>query len=403
MVASRFERAIELYALTLQALEDPEADLPKEAVIKQNLAVLKARDEVQAALAQNKQVIIEELFKIGELDQRLKKHSGTIAQILVGTNYRTIVNPSADAWWWLFQPPLHRWDRFDWLWGFFSAAFLTFTIALLTNVASRFLSGGPDTFGAFTVIGNSVLALLAGQGAFTKGGQSYVKRVLERIGIPKHLWQEASCTFAFLVFIAVLSLHSSLPRIAELYYKWGVKDYEAGRLASAQNNFERSLKLNPDNSQAHFGLGVISEDLLQLETARTEYQIAIKGNLPQAYSNLGRLYILDEKYAAAVSVLLRGSQLQMEDAVRYRLQKNLGWARLKQKRYRESASELEEALNLTKDPIEQAPARCLLAQVLEGQGSKKSARQQWQTCLQNATPQTQEEDQWIDLARQRSK
>jgi tetratricopeptide (TPR) repeat protein len=401
MTTSRLSHALNCYEAALNALKKSASNSSKDEVKKQVIAVLIARDRVQAALTEREQIFAEALLRLRDLDNQLEKQAHSIAKTLIELNCHRIVNPPTEAWWWFLDPAKHPWQRFDWLWSTLSVLLFTITLGLLTDISSRFLSGGPDTVGSIAVVGQSVLTLLAGGGAFTKVGQNYIESILVAFGSSKTLWQWVSRGFAAFIFLGVLGLHSSLKRISTTYSQWGVDEYNAGRLSSAQANYERALKLYPDNPYAHFGLGVTYEDLQQFGLARREYQIAMKSNLAQAYNNLSRLYILDKKYDAAVSVLLKGLNLPVEDAVKYKLQKNLGWARLEQKRYGEANAELQEALSLVKDPVQQASVRCLLAQVLEGQGEKKSAMPQWQACLQNASSEKPEEDKWIDLARQR--
>jgi Flp pilus assembly protein TadD len=152
--------------------------------------------------------------------------------------------------------------------------------------------------------------------------------------------------------------------------------------------------------QAHYNLGVLYEDLQQIDKARTEYLAAVQGGLDAAHNNLARLNILGENYSAAVPLLKKGLLLTKDDEVRYDLHKNLGWARLGQARYDEAIVELQAAIALLPD---KAPAHCLLAQVLENRGDQAGAQVEWELCLKLADPLRPDEDTWIGMARQRVK
>jgi tetratricopeptide (TPR) repeat protein len=190
----------------------------------------------------------------------------------------------------------------------------------------------------------------------------------------------------------------SLPSIAVQYNNSGLQNYSAGRLTSAQFDYLRAIKLNPDYVDAHYNLGLLYEDFQQIDKARVEYWAAVQGGLAAAHNNLARLYILDKDYAVAVPLLKKGLMIANNDAVNYYLHKNLGWARLGQSRYDEALVELQAAIALAPD---QAPAHCLLAQVLEGQGDTVAAREEWEICLKFADSLRPDEDTWIGLARQR--
>jgi tetratricopeptide (TPR) repeat protein len=293
---------------------------------------------------------------------------------------------------------LNRWDRFDWLWTALTILCLTISLGLVADISSRFLSGGPDTWAAMTLVGQSVLTLLAAGGALTLAGQEAVKRILISLKIPTYFWHEANFVLAVLLLGGLIILRFSLPGIAVRYNNQGLQNYQNGLLTSAQFDYQRAIKLNPDYLQAHYNLGVLYEDLQQIDNARTEYLAAVKGGLDAAHNNLARLNILSEDYDAAVPLLKKGLALTKNDEVKYDLHKNLGWARLEQGRYEEAIIELQAAVVLSSD---KAPAHCLLAQVLEKKGDQAGAPKEWESCLKLADPLRPDEDTWIGMARQR--
>ncbi len=394
MPSTNLGRALERYSATLTALEEAQPQPAPEQI----LAVLKARDVIHAALADDTQDAVEGLITVVKLDSRLKQQTERIAQAVKLADWRASFHPPAQAWWWFVEAPPSRWDRFDWLWGALTVVCLTIVLSLVVDISSRFLSGGPDTWAAFAVIGQSVLTLLAAGGALTRTGREAVERILASLKVPAPFWQEAKLSLAVLLLGGLVVLRLSLPGIAVWYNNSGLQNYSAGRLTSAQFDYLRAIKLNPDYVEAHYNLGLLYEDLQQMDKARAEYWAAVQGGLDAAHNNLARLYILEEDYAAAVPLLRKGLLIAKADAVKYDLHKNLGWARLGQARYDEALAELQAAIALAAD---QAPAHCLMAQVLEGQGDSVGARAEWETCLKLADPLRPDEDTWIGLARQR--
>ena len=367
MIVSDLACAVKQYNVTLTALEAAATTHPSP---QQVMDVLIARDEVYAARTAKTQTDKESLMMVISLDERLKKQGELITKLVKLADWRAIVHPPVEAWWWFLEPPTNQWDKFDWLWSAGSVTLLTASLSLVVDISSRFLTGVPDTLGAFTITTQSVLTLLAAGGALTKTGQEAIERLLSSLNIPKHFQNEVKFGFALLLFLCLFSIRFYLPKIAIFYYNQGEKDYKANRLASAQSNYSRAIKLNPDYLETHYRLGQIYEELQDFDRARTEYQIAVQGDFGKGYNNLARLYILDKKYTAAIA-LLRKAQLQTKDnqdkELQYGLLKNLGWALLEQKGYVEAEDNLRQAINLASD---RAPAYCLMAQIRERQNDK---------------------------------
>ncbi len=407
---SGLEHTIELYATNLTALDEAGADASCEQILK----VLVARDAVRTALnAEEKEVIKECLMTLFELDSRLKKQEEVITQGVNLADWRTSLNPPPDAWWWYFPPPIHQWDRYDWLWSTLAITCTTASFSLLADIAPRFWAGGPSTVGAFAVIGPSVLSLLAGGGALTQAGRTAVEKLLGACKIPKHFWQEVSCGASVLVLLGLVGFRFSLPQIAVWYNERGekfhyVKENEAltlHKLASAEQYYQRAIKLDPNYATAYFNLGRLYGTRQELDKARVQYKVAMQLGSLDAMNNLARLYILDKKYSTAVELLyqgidsLAGSKPSQQG---YYLWKNLGWARLGQKRYGEAQEALYKAIEL-KNQVKFVPAapNCLMAQALEGLGDQKAALGEWKTCAQYASQSIPEEDAWLDMAQKR--
>jgi tetratricopeptide (TPR) repeat protein len=192
-----------------------------------------------------------------------------------------------------------------------------------------------------------------------------------------------------------------LPELASLFNNMGFENYKANRLADTQQSYQLALSLDPKSRTALYNLGWLCEEVQDLECARVKYREAAKLGLPAAYSNLARLYIVQDKnYPAAVHLLLQGLKLAKDDQVKYSLLKNLGWARLEQRRYSEALQHLDAAIKLDS---KRAPTYALKARVLEGMKKTKEAQAQWKIYLKYADSQELDEDIWIGMANQRLK
>ena len=390
-----------------------------QVLLQQVVDTVVARDGLQNQL-DNAESDAQSLVKISDLDSRLEQQYETLPQ-KIGREHlslmvakldelRDIRHPPAKAWWWFAKIPVHWWDQLDLAWDTLAIVWLAATFSLLTDISSRFLSGGVGTVGAFAVIFQSVLAL-AGGGALTKTGQSVIEGTLKRWQIPKHYWQESKFGAASLLLLFFVGFRLSLPRIAVVYNNTGYQDYQAGRLDSAESQYKRAIKLDPDYTEAHYNLGLLYEDLQDFKRARTEYSVAVQSGFFPAHNNLARLHILSKNYPAAVNLLLKGIFLLENDnqftqgkpLVRYSLYKNLGWARLNQSRYEDAKDALKEAIAIKAIP-QQASAHCLLAQALEQLEEDKKALEAWINCDKYPrNPDAPEEDEWIHQAKQRLK
>ncbi len=409
-----------LYCLMVETLAKNK-DSPSP---EQILGCLINRDQI-AYLWQQKGLIDPTSARlINQGDRQLRSLKEPISQLKELKDWRKNFTPPPESWWW-FKPAQNWLQRFDWLWIALALLFLTLSAALITDIAPRFLSGGPDTRGALIVVIQSMVALLTTSSVLTKTGREAGQRILASINISKDWWQEIGAMLALLLLTGLFLFHQYLPKLAITYNDNGLIEYCAGHLAGAQSNYKRALKLNPDYLGAHFNLGLLYEDLQDVKRAKTEYQIARQRGLVVAQNNLARIYILEKNYAPAIPLLLSGLQ-QLEKAeikaelvrcqpaagltdqnivaeaplelLHYDMLKNLGWARLGQERYNEANINLQTAIDLIDD---RASAYCLRAQVLEGLNDPVGALKDWESCLQYASSFNSDEDVWLGLARQR--
>jgi tetratricopeptide (TPR) repeat protein len=402
------------------ALEKLEAKDSKPSSNDALVALMK-REDLQALLSERSELLTANLIAIADLDKRLKKQKSLIVKLLKLSEWRSILEPPANHWWWFFPS---RWEKLDWLWNSLSIAALAVSLSLLVNTSTRILSGGATSGTTLVVVGQSFLTLLAGGGALTQLGKEGYEKALIRLHIDKEFWQEISCGLSLLLMCSLFGINYSLPNWAIAVNQSGIENYNNKRIESAKADFERAIAMRPDYGEAHYNLGWLYEELNDLDKAKAQYELAVQGDLQKfdrgvnhlkALNNLGRLYILKKDYGTAVRFLRQGIQESessksitfgensSEGGVYYSLRKNMGWARLMQERYVESEVQLRAAIALDS---KRSPAYCLLAQVLEAKEPKNQAiaLEFWTKCISFATPRDfsqSEGDDWYGLANKR--
>lgn len=393
--ASDIEPSLQIYRESLVVLQKS-----RKPTAEQVLAVLTARDVLARALAKDRSGSLESQLEIVQLDRELDKQAGSIASAVKLAHWRDSLRPPSKAWWWSLDGhvPIDPADRFDWLWNALTILCFTASLSLVTVISNRFLSGGPDVWGAFATLFQVILTLSAAGGALTKAGQKAVQHIFSSIKVPARFHQEWKLIMSAILLILLVFLWFSLAKIARLYNNVGYGRYEMGELTSALHLLKRAVSLSPDYAEAHYNLGLVYEDLLEIKNAQTEYQIAMLSGLDAAYNNLARLYLAQDKPSEAIHLLLSGLEKAQDESVRYTMLKNLGWARVKQARYDDAVAVLREAIDLASD---RAAAHCLLAQALAGQENEQAAACEWEACLKYGSNRTSiEEDGWIGQARQ---
>ncbi|MHC5674383.1 protein kinase domain-containing protein [Nostoc sp.] len=147
-----------------------------------------------------------------------------------------------------------------------------------------------------------------------------------------------------------------------------------------KSSYEALFRLNPKSWLGHYTLGSFYDDRTEYELAEIQYKLAIKNSNgdPQPLNNLARLKNITGDYNAAVALALEGLQKTKDPESQATLYKNLGWAKLGQKKYSEAKEYLEKAIKLDS---KRTDAYCLLAQVHEMKGEINHARISWEVCL----------------------
>jgi tetratricopeptide (TPR) repeat protein len=433
-VLSRYKSALEKIETT-----DPKASADDA------LKLLLARDTLQVNLLERFKSMDTNLIEIHDFDKRLKKQKKVIMELLNLADWRSIIEPPAQNWWWFFPS---GWESFDWLWNTINIFALSASLSLAINTSSRLLTGGVVTGPDLTVILHGALTLIVGGGAFTQVGKDAFEKILIGLNIRKEFWQEISCGLSLLLLAFFFGINSSLPSWAITINNNGVDNLNKKRIESAKADFERAIAMRPNYGEARYNLGSLYEEINDLEKARAQYELAIQSDVDKfdkpinqikAKNNLGRLYILKKEYGTAVKLLKAGYEIfeskknhsNIESVnpstiepkslivpnpatknlsssdnypqLSYSLLKNLGWARFMQKRYDQAEDKLKKAAQVEPN---RSSSYCLLAQVLEAKYPKDLSKAQstWFDCKNkenNGDFFKPEEDDWYGLADQR--
>lgn len=205
------------------------------------------------------------------------------------------------------------------------------------------------------------------------------------------------------------------PNLAKYYNDLAIACKNQEDVICAWKNYQKAFKIQPEEAIIAYNLGILAEDLGELEKAKEYYQIAMgdKGKVGGlAANNYARLLIFNKlEYEEANKLLLSVLNQAENERVKSNIYKNLGWANLElarlqiPDRYPEAAkylqiaeSYLQKAINLNGD---RSTPHCLLAQVLEEKQQTKIALESWQKCRDLSSEKLPEVEVWQWQARQR--
>jgi serine/threonine protein kinase len=151
----------------------------------------------------------------------------------------------------------------------------------------------------------------------------------------------------------------------------------------ATQAYKELFQLEADAWEGHYNLGNFYESQDKYDLAENQYRLAIKYSNSQAtnaINNLSRLKILQEKYSEAAQLAIEGLKNTPDSNFQWRaaLYKNLGWARLMQKDYKEADKYLQKAFELDSQRVD---VYCLLAKTKEALKELDYANSYWEMCL----------------------
>ena len=138
----------------------------------------------------------------------------------------------------------------------------------------------------------------------------------------------------------------------------GGEAFRAGKLEEAQKEFQEALRLEPETSEAHFGMGMISQQKGLLDEAAVSYRRAIQADPSNtnAMFNLGSIHIFQHDFEQGINMFKLLSELTPEDPQVFL---NLGSAYLSSGQSESAISALEDALGLDPNYVK---AQILMAQ-----------------------------------------
>ena len=403
--------ALTAYRKALMLLVKSQVLEPQDA-----LTILTARDELQRALAKSPVLSPYLLTETQTLDSQLQKNAADLVAALNLKAYRHSVPRAEEQWWWYLDETIKPAETHpsDWLFKGATTLAWAISIGLLVTISGRFLLGGAGVAGLSAIAFSNLLTLIKAKSDLTDAGNEGAKRLFDGFKLTKP--QRLRVRFGSTVLLAsgLFAFWLALPSISREYNRRGQVLQAEGKLGSAEPNYNRAISIDPDNLDAHYNLGTLYEDIQELDKAETQYLIAARGDFPEAYNNLARLYLQssDNSVNKALALLSQGFTLVEEQEsfpeTEFSLYKNLGWALLQQEEDQLAISALDEAISIYEQlpkteqeyVINPGSAYCLIAQAQEAT-AQTDALPAWQRCCQLGNRGTPEENAWLTLARER--
>jgi len=403
--------ALTAYRKALSPLLRSQGLRPQDA-----LTILTARDELHRAIAKSPVLSPYLLTETQTLDSQLQDNAANLVAALDLKAYRHSVPRAVEQWWWYLDEtvkPLET-HHSDWLFKGATTLAWAISIGLLVTISGRFLLGGAGVAGLSAIAFSNLLTLIKAKSDLTDAGNEGAKRIFDGFQLTKP--QRLQFRFGSTVLLAsgLFAFWLALPSISREYSRRGQALQAEGKLGSAEPNYNRAISIDPDNLDAHYNLGTLYEDIQEIDKAETQYLIAARGDFPEAYNNLARLYLQspDNSVNKALALLSQGFTLVEEQEsfpeTEFSLYKNLGWALLQQEEYPFAVSALDEAISIYEQlpAVEQeyvanpGSAYCLIAQAQE-ETAQTDSLPAWQRCCQLGDRGTPEENAWLTLARER--
>ncbi len=228
------------------------------------------------------------MAKLEILDNRLKAMGANIAQHIDLATWQNRVAVKPEQWWWFFQPPIDKWDKYDWVWNGLTILVLALSASFTISIYSS-LSIGADsqiitTFS--TVIQGLGLAVIGG-GALSSSGQSKIREVLKYFKVSPKFHAETSFLIAVIFLLIVFSVNTYLKHD---FVREGEHHYLQGELNSAAKAYEKALAIAPNRTDISGRLGQIYESLGNLEQAVKHYTKSVNDGNYEDLNALGRVF-----------------------------------------------------------------------------------------------------------------
>lgn len=199
-----------------------------------------------------------------------------------------------------------------------------------------------------------------------------------------------------LLSLSTIAGYLGAPQLSKIINNRAFKHYQEKAWRAAHENWNLAVAIDPNNAVALYNQADRCEDANDLSCAREKYQRAAQLGMAAAHSRLGQMYIREEKYDDAIFLLRQGLALAKIDPVKSSLEKNLGWAQLKQGRYKEAEKHLQKAIVLDSD---RAAGYCLLAELKNRLGKHHEFLSLWEICQDLASSKYPEDDLFLGIYR----
>jgi hypothetical protein len=363
------------------------------------MAALLARDEIARALERGEPVPDGPRQLLSDADAELKRRS-TFIDDCVGSatlaGWRDTFHPASSAWWWALEGrAAASAQRGSLVWAVMTTFAVALALGLTADISRRFLSGGPDKVGLFSMSAQIFLALLAG-GTFTQAGRQWLDDAFDAFKVGKKRRPLASFLVTVAVLLACVGFWLSLPLFSDYYNERGLTQLRDEKLTHAVESFERAASLDPNSARALYHLANSREMLLDYDKALAEYQRAVDAdpNFKEGLNNLAHLYMLHRSnYQKALDLLSRVFQTPLQSReTEYAAYKNRGWAFLGLKQYGLAEADLRRAIGIS----DQAEANCMLGQALDALGKPDDGIEYWARCVELAKDEKQKiEPRWL--------
>lgn len=258
------------------------------------LELLLLRTEIETHLTkccqqtQFSEYVWNDIATLESLDKRLKAIGAKIAQHIDLATWHNRVEVKPEHWWWFFQPPIDKWDKYDWVWNSLTILVLalsaSFTISIYSSLSIGASSQIITTFS--TVIQGLGLAVIGG-GALSSSGQSKIREILKYFKVSPKFHAETSFLIAVIFLLIVFNVNNYLKHD---FVREGENHYLQGELNSAAKAYEKALAIAPNRTDISGRLGQIYESLGNLEQAVKHYTKSVNDGNYEDLNALGRVF-----------------------------------------------------------------------------------------------------------------
>ncbi len=130
----------------------------------------------------------------------------------------------------------------------------------------------------------------------------------------------------------------------------GYDAVNARRVEEAESIFRQVIKIDPNNAEAYYNLGIALGQQRKLEEAVANFQQVIKlnPNNAEAYTNLGILLVLQWKLKEGIAKIQQAIEIDPNNAEAYN---HLGLALQQQGKLEEAISNYQQAIDIDSDNI----------------------------------------------------